>query len=123
MANGASQHKSAALRRAGNRKWALKPQDLVMAFELALLAGKSAGLRRVGEEFVFVAVRVAAAVLPFYEKLPLAAQDDPTPYEMLALFDALRIGQARERELAGRLLLERLQRVSCRARTIRTGPF
>ena len=39
-------------------------------------------------------------VLPLYEKLPLAAVDDPKLYELLALFDALRIGQARERELA-----------------------
>lgn len=49
------------------------------------------------------------ALLPLYEKLPLAAQDDPGLYELLALFDALRIGQARERELARRLIEERLQ--------------
>lgn len=50
-----------------------------------------------------------AALLPLYEKLPLAARDDPALYELLALFDALRIGQARERELARRLIEERLQ--------------
>jgi hypothetical protein len=49
------------------------------------------------------------AILPLYEKLPLAAADDPGFYELLALFDALRIGQAREREMARRLLEERLQ--------------
>ena len=49
------------------------------------------------------------ALLPLYEKLPLAAKDDPALYELLALFDALRIGQARERELARRMLEERLQ--------------
>ncbi len=48
-------------------------------------------------------------VLPLYEQLPLAAVDDPKLYELLALFDALRIGQARERELAKKLLEERLQ--------------
>lgn len=48
-------------------------------------------------------------VLPLYGKLPLAAVDDPKLYEFLALFDALRIGQARERELAKKLLEERLQ--------------
>jgi hypothetical protein len=48
-------------------------------------------------------------LLPLYEKLPLAAVDDPKLYELLALFDALRIGQARERELAKKLLEERLQ--------------
>lgn len=49
------------------------------------------------------------SLLPLYEKLPLAAIDDPKLYELLALFDALRIGQARERELARKLLEERLQ--------------
>jgi hypothetical protein len=33
----------------------------------------------------------------------------PAFYELLALFDALRMGQARERELASRLLEERLK--------------
>lgn len=49
------------------------------------------------------------ALLPLYERLPLAAVDDPKLYALLALFDALRIGQARERELAKKLLEERLQ--------------
>ena len=48
------------------------------------------------------------ALLPLYEKLPLAAKDDPRFYELLALFDSLRVGQARERDLARQLLEERL---------------
>lgn len=47
-------------------------------------------------------------LLPLYPKLPLAAQGDKPFYELLALFDALRIGQARERELVRTLLEERL---------------
>lgn len=47
-------------------------------------------------------------LLPLYEKLPLAARDDPALYELLALLDALRIGQGRERELARQLLEQRL---------------
>ena len=47
-------------------------------------------------------------LLPLYANLPLAARDDPPLYELLALFDTLRAGQARERELAARLLQERL---------------
>jgi hypothetical protein len=47
-------------------------------------------------------------LLPLYPKLPLAAQEDPALYELLALFDALRIGQAREREIARSMLEERL---------------
>lgn len=45
---------------------------------------------------------------PLYENLPLAARDDKALYELLALLDALRIGQARERDLAAGLLQERL---------------
>lgn len=48
------------------------------------------------------------ALLPLYESLPLAARDDPTLYEMLALFDALRAGRAREREMARVELRKRL---------------
>lgn len=47
-------------------------------------------------------------LLPLYESLPLAARDDPRLYELLALFDALRAGQARERELATLELDKRL---------------
>jgi hypothetical protein len=49
------------------------------------------------------------ALLPLYGNLPLAAGEDSKLYELLALFDALRIGQAREREIARKLLEERLQ--------------
>ncbi len=47
-------------------------------------------------------------LLPLYDKLPLAANADSKLYEMLALFDAMRIGQSRERELAGKFLAARL---------------
>ncbi|MCW5655107.1 hypothetical protein [Hydrogenophaga sp.] len=49
-------------------------------------------------------------LLPLYPRLPLAALDDAELYEWLALFDALRIGQAREREMARGLLEERLSK-------------
>ena len=47
-------------------------------------------------------------LLPLYPKLPLAAVADPPFYTLLALFDALRIGQAREREMARSYLEDRL---------------
>ena len=47
-------------------------------------------------------------LLPLYPKLPLAAIADAPFYEWLALLDALRIGQAREREMARQLLEARL---------------
>jgi hypothetical protein len=49
------------------------------------------------------------ALLPLYEKLPLAAKDNAELYELLALFDGLRAGQAREREMAKHMLEERLK--------------
>lgn len=49
------------------------------------------------------------ALLPLYENLPLAAAADPAFYELLALFDALRAGRAREREMARKFLEQRLQ--------------
>lgn len=48
-------------------------------------------------------------LLPLYERAPLAAIEDNALYQLLALFDALRIGAARERELAIALLEERLR--------------
>lgn len=44
-------------------------------------------------------------VEPLHPSVPFAAMQDPKLYEMLALFDALRVGRARERGMA----LERLQ--------------
>lgn len=49
-----------------------------------------------------------ATLLPLYPKLPFAAIEDSAFYELLALFDALRIGQARERVRVVALINERL---------------
>lgn len=49
------------------------------------------------------------SMLPLYPTMPLAAIADPDFYELLALFDALRIGQARERSMATKLIEARLQ--------------
>jgi predicted nucleotidyltransferase len=181
--------KSVAIRRASNRQWVLKPQDLAIALKLVVLKGQwlpyaalgaamrlsrfeaHAAVQRLmaarlvadiegrprpvlaalrafaihGAPFAYPAVRtemtrgfptahgvaplkdaVVAAnepppvwphpegvargpgLLPLYENLPLAARDDPALYTLLALFDALRAGQARERELAKAELNKRL---------------
>jgi len=49
------------------------------------------------------------SLLPLYRSVPFAARQDPALYEWLALVDALRGGSTRERQLAGKLLDERLQ--------------
>lgn len=48
------------------------------------------------------------ALYPLYPTAPVAAEKDSFLYEALALFDAIRSGAARERELAINLLSERL---------------
>lgn len=52
--------------------------------------------------------RRGIALYPLYPTVPQAARADPQLYECLALFDALRSGAARERQLASQLLSERL---------------
>lgn len=49
-----------------------------------------------------------AAVEPLYRSVPGAASRDPELYHLLALVDALRIGRARERALAEKLIGESL---------------
>ena len=48
------------------------------------------------------------ALVPLYPSAPAAALRNPALYENLALFDALRMGNARERNFAEKLLKERL---------------
>lgn len=49
------------------------------------------------------------SISPIYRTAPQAALLDPALHELLALLDALRIGRARERELAAQHLLAALQ--------------
>ncbi len=51
-----------------------------------------------------------AAVEPLYRSVPGAARRDPGLYDLLALVDALRIGRARERNLAEKEISQRLTR-------------
>lgn len=48
------------------------------------------------------------SISPIYPSVPHAAVHDSKLYELLALFDALRDGRARERQVARKLLGERL---------------
>jgi hypothetical protein len=40
------------------------------------------------------------SIVPLYPSVPEAATKDPKLHELLALVDALRVGKAREREIA-----------------------
>lgn len=48
------------------------------------------------------------ALIPLYPSIPAAASRNPGLYENLALFDALRMGNTRERNLAMKLFEERI---------------
>ena len=48
-------------------------------------------------------------LVPIYRSVPNAALKDPALHEWLALVDAIRSGRARERELAARIIRERLE--------------
>ena len=50
------------------------------------------------------------SIAPLHKSAPAAAQRDPFLYEVLALIDALRDGRARERKLAQKELIARIQR-------------
>jgi hypothetical protein len=52
-----------------------------------------------------------ASLLPLYDAMPAAALQDDRLYRSLALVDALRIGQSRERRLAQDLLAAELEEV------------
>lgn len=48
------------------------------------------------------------AIEPLYRSVPKAARKDPQLYQILALVDALRVGRARERNIAAEELKKRL---------------
>jgi hypothetical protein len=50
------------------------------------------------------------AIKPIYKSVPVAAQNDPTLYKLLALADALRVGSTRERNMASEILKEMIMR-------------
>jgi len=46
------------------------------------------------------------AIKPIYQSVPVAAENDPILYRLLALADALRVGSTRERNMASEMLEE-----------------
>lgn len=50
-----------------------------------------------------------SAVEPLYKSVPQAAVQDPKLHELLALLDSIRIGRARDREVASQRLREELE--------------
>jgi gentisate 1,2-dioxygenase len=48
------------------------------------------------------------SIEPLYETVPQLVQTDPALYELLALTDALRVGKAREKQLAKEILTQKI---------------
>lgn len=48
------------------------------------------------------------SVRPLFRSVPKVSQSDSSLYDLLALIDALRIGRARDRKIAGEVMKERL---------------
>ncbi len=61
------------------------------------------------------------SIVPLYRTAPQAALTDPDLHRLLALVDALRIGRARERELAAGLLVDALKPLDAAERLRRTA--
>jgi hypothetical protein len=53
----------------------------------------------------------SARLEPLYKRVPYAALRDPALYQLLALVDAIRDGRARERNMAERDLVHRLEAI------------
>ena len=64
--------------------------------------------RRPAHQLAAAKVIEGIAVEPLHEKAPQAAARDPKLYELLAAIDAMRIGRARDMEMAREILRSRL---------------
>lgn len=49
------------------------------------------------------------AIIPLYKTIPHASQNDPLLYELLALADIIRVGKAREKEMAIDILKQKIE--------------
>lgn len=88
-----------------------RPAELVRGMPTAHGAPVLAKQLMSGSDSVLVWPDATASVMgqsikPLYETVPMAAANDPKLYEFLALVDAIRVGGARESNLAVKLLDE-----------------
>ena len=87
----------------------VKPAELVRGMPTAFAAPAMAGRLMSAGEMITVwpdatGRHKGQAIVPLFKSVPLAAKTDAKLYELLALVDAIRIGNAREVHLATQLL-------------------
>ena len=91
----------------------VKPGEITRGMRTAHSAPPLKGKIVSNTDFVWPLPRGPAkgqAIKPIYRSAPVAAQNDPVLYELLALADALRVGLTRERNMAAELLEGMLRR-------------
>ncbi len=86
-----------------------RPAEIVRGIPTAFAAPVMAGKLMTAGEIITVwpdasGQNKGQAVTPLFKSVPYAAKQDPKLYELLALVDAIRIGNAREVELASELI-------------------
>lgn len=89
----------------------VKPAELVRGIPTAFAAPVMAGKMMSAGDVINVWPDATGkdkgqAIAPLFKSAPAAAKVDPKLYELLALVDAIRIGNAREAKLAEQLLKE-----------------
>jgi hypothetical protein len=89
----------------------VKPAELVRGIPTAFAAPVMAGKMMSAGDVINVwpdatGKEKGQAITPLFKSAPSAAKADPKLYELLALVDAIRIGNAREAKLAEQLLKE-----------------
>jgi hypothetical protein len=93
----------------------VKPAELVRGIPTAFAAPVMAGKVMSAGDVISVwpdatGKHKGQAIAPLFKSVPAAAKADSTLYELLALVDAIRIGSAREVQLAAQLLEQEFMR-------------
>ncbi|WP_443693057.1 hypothetical protein ACRZ5O_07095 [Pseudomonas protegens] len=94
--------------------FAVKPAEIVRGIPTGFSAPILQGKLMSGGELIHVwpdayGTRKGQSITPLFKTVPGAVKKDPLLYEYLALIDAVRLGNAREANLANQLLREKIE--------------
>lgn len=94
--------------------FAVKPAEMVRGIPTGFSAPVLQGKLMSGGELIHVwpdayGTRKGQSITPLFKTVPGAVKKDPLLYEYLALIDAVRLGNAREANLANQLLREKIE--------------
>jgi len=91
----------------------VKPAEIVRGIPTSFSAPVLEGKLMSGGDLIYVwpdayGTRKGQSITPLFKSVPGAVKKDPRLYEYLALIDAVRLGNAREANLANQILRERI---------------